>query len=146
MRRAGLIIAGLGALELVTLALWCAWRVWRGEGLPPATLEAELFCGLVMAAGFALAALSILQTGFGALDRFFQAALERSAPRPAKDESPAARKPHAPDGPAPGRVVRRGAIGSRPYAEFSDGAVEVQTLLGPRRFGSLPEAIEFIGA
>lgn len=43
-------------------------------------------------------------------------------------------------------IVTRGAVGGREYMLFRDGSVVVETLLGPRRFLSLSEAQEFIGA
>ena len=47
---------------------------------------------------------------------------------------------------APAEVVTRGALNGRDYVLFRDGSVVVETLLGPRRFGSITEAQEFIGA
>jgi hypothetical protein len=47
---------------------------------------------------------------------------------------------------AAGEVVTRGALNGRDYVLFRDGSVVVETLLGPRRFGSITEAQEFIGA
>lgn len=47
---------------------------------------------------------------------------------------------------APSEVVTRGALNGRDYVLFRDGSVVVETLLGPRRFGSITEAQEFIGA
>jgi predicted component of type VI protein secretion system len=43
-------------------------------------------------------------------------------------------------------IVTRGALAGRDYVLFRDGSVVVETLLGPRRFLSLSEAQEFIGA
>ncbi len=43
-------------------------------------------------------------------------------------------------------IVTRGALNGRDYVLFRDGSVVVETLLGPRRFGSVTEAQEFIGA
>ncbi len=43
-------------------------------------------------------------------------------------------------------VVTRGALNGRDYVLFRDGSVVVETLLGPRRFQSITEAQEFIGA
>jgi hypothetical protein len=43
-------------------------------------------------------------------------------------------------------IVTRGALAGRDYVLFRDGSVVVETLLGPRRFLSLNEAQEFIGA
>lgn len=48
---------------------------------------------------------------------------------------------------APGReIVTRGALNGRGYALFRDGSVVVETLLGPKRFGSMTDAQEFIVA
>jgi hypothetical protein len=43
-------------------------------------------------------------------------------------------------------VVTRGALNGRDYILFRDGSVVVETLLGARRFPSITEAQEFIGA
>ncbi len=43
-------------------------------------------------------------------------------------------------------VVTRGALNGRDYVLFRDGSVVVETLLGARRFPSITEAQEFIGA
>ena len=45
-----------------------------------------------------------------------------------------------------GDVVTRGALNGRDYILFRDGSVVVETLLGSRRFPSITEAQEFIGA
>lgn len=47
---------------------------------------------------------------------------------------------------AAGDVVTRGALNGRDYVLFRDGSVVLETLLGPRRFASIGEAQEFIGA
>lgn len=47
---------------------------------------------------------------------------------------------------APNEVVTRGALNGRDYVLFRDGSVVVETMLGPRRFKSITEAQEFIGA
>ena len=47
---------------------------------------------------------------------------------------------------APSDIVTRGALNGRDYVLFRDGSVVVETLLGPRRFPSITEAQEFIGA
>jgi hypothetical protein len=82
--------------------------------------------------------LAALDRGFGALDRFFQEALARSARR-ASDlaQQTQTSEPLA---------EQRGMLGDRPYVVESDGSVIVETLLGMRRFGSLREAEEFVGA
>lgn len=47
---------------------------------------------------------------------------------------------------ASNEIVTRGALKGRDYVLFRDGSVVVETLLGPRRFPSIGEAQEFIGA
>jgi hypothetical protein len=42
-------------------------------------------------------------------------------------------------------IVERGLLKDRPYILFGDGSIEVETLLGMRRFTSLADAYEFIG-
>jgi hypothetical protein len=135
MMRFGLILATLGGLALV---IFCGALVANAP-LPRATdmhsMEIMVMLASVQIAGFAVAILAALRNGFGALDRFFQAALARSTP-----PSPPVREP------APLKLVRRGAIGARAYALFEDGSVEAETLLGLRRFRSFAEAVDFIGA
>jgi hypothetical protein len=84
--------------------------------------------------GFGLAILGALQTGFGALKNFFDTVLERTA-RPGE---PVVKKPVS-------KVVERGRLKDRPYVLFGDGTIEVETLLGLRRFASFKDAREFIG-
>ncbi len=43
------------------------------------------------------------------------------------------------------KVVERGRLKDRPYVLFGDGSIEVETLLGQRRFASFKDAREFIG-
>lgn len=43
-------------------------------------------------------------------------------------------------------IVTRGELNGRDYVLFRDGSVLIETLLGPRRFASISEAQEFIGA
>ncbi len=123
--------------------------------------------------GFGLSLLGLLQTGFSALNRFFDAVLERTAKRQEFDQSmarveaaalraePASRpgaqpqragapsqsyKPAPSAKPQPrGKIVERGLLKDRAYVLFGDGSIEVETLLGLRRFPSLREASEFIG-
>jgi hypothetical protein len=45
-----------------------------------------------------------------------------------------------------GDVVTRGELNGRDYVLYRDGSVLIETLLGPRRFASISEAQEFIGA
>jgi hypothetical protein len=80
-----------------------------------------------------------------------------NAPLPAQQQQPPQQQPQQPQqqlSPAQlmtlrqstSEVVTRGALSGRDYVLFRDGSVVVETLLGPRRFVSLTEAQEFIGA
>lgn len=119
--------------------------------------------------GFGVGIIGALQTGFGALNRFFAAVLARSgqaraqtvATSPAypvtQSSAPSSnyRAAHAP-APAPTRaiarqqpvqprkILERGWVKDRAYVLFVDGSVEVETMLGRRIFPSLQEAQEFI--
>jgi hypothetical protein len=68
--------------------------------------------------------------------------LAASQPVPA----PAANAPEpARERPAP-PCVERGEIAARPYRKFADGSVEIDTLLGARRFATMEDACAFVGA
>ena len=94
--------------------------------------------------GFGLAVLGALKDGFGALNRFFDAVLQRSS---------GARPTPMPTAPEPDPVVTvpNGSDRSpqaphrdRNYVILPDGSVEVETLLGTRIFATLDEARDFI--
>jgi hypothetical protein len=90
--------------------------------------------------GFALAILGALRAGVATLRQFFEAVLQRAA---------AAKAQPAPPNPAPldpEAVVERGWIRDRPFVRYADGSVEVETLLGVRRFTSFSDAEGFVGS
>jgi hypothetical protein len=117
-------------------------------------------CGIV--SGFGVGIIGALQTGFGALNKFFEAVLARSQQSRTHAATPslaptqaAARAAVEPlRQPAPRNVARapaqsrkiqeRGWVKDRAYLLFTDGSVEVETMLGRRKFPSLQEAQEFI--
>ena len=89
----------------------------------------------LVGSGFGLALIGALQTGFGALNRFFSAVLNRSARRTAS----------APVTTAPvDRSAAEPLRERRPYHILADGSVEVETIVGTRRFETMQEAREFI--
>ena len=97
--------------------------------------------------GFGMALLGALRDGFGALNRFFDAVLQRAAtPRPAPMPEPP---------PEEAEMVVAPSVDIRPpvaapqkrernYVIRQDGSVEVETLLGTRVFATLDEARDFI--
>lgn len=97
--------------------------------------------------GFGLAVLGALKDGFGALNRFFDAVLQRSSgPRPtpmpaaAEAETVVAAVPNGSDRSPSAAAQNR----DRNYTILPDGSVEVDTLLGTRIFATLDEARDFI--
>ncbi len=95
----------------------------------------------LIASGFGLALVGSLQTGFGALNRFFEAVLVRSG-----QKSQAAALPTGAVNESFRReeVVEAAPRAGRPYRTFADGSVEVETIVGNRRFRSMVEARDFI--
>jgi hypothetical protein len=86
--------------------------------------------------GFGVAILGALQTGFGALSKFFESVLERTAK---SNPATLANRPEQPR-----KIVERGWLKDRAYVLFMDGSVEIETMLGRRLFPSLQDAQEFI--
>jgi hypothetical protein len=86
--------------------------------------------------GFGVAILGVLQTGFGALNRFFESVLERTAR--SGGNVIAAHPPQSK------KIIERGWLKDRAYLLFVDGSVEIETMLGRRLFPSLQDAQEFI--
>jgi hypothetical protein len=133
----GLLVAALG-----WIFPWLApLRGDRGAEALAGGIAAALSAGSVpqnmILTGFGIAILGALQTGFGALDRFFAAILERSG-RASSAADTLAQKDDD--------VVERGRIGGRGFVRYADGSVEVETLLGVRRFDSLEDARGFVGS
>ena len=125
----GLFVATIGwALLLATMV----------PGRLPAALHGDLVevARCLIGSGFALAVIGALQNGFGALNRFFNAALDRSNARAAPAPSPVA-PPDVDPSVEPSRQ-------RRPYQILADGSVEVETIVGTRRFDSMAEARDFI--
>jgi hypothetical protein len=122
-----LLLSGAPTLQIFAAAI--------GHKLPfdmPAISQATIL------SGFGLAILGALQTGFGALKHFFDTVLERTARPGAHPGDTIGKKPVT-------KVVERGRLKDRPYVLFGDGSIEVETLLGQRRFASFKDAREFIG-
>jgi hypothetical protein len=118
-----LLLSGAPTLQIFVAAI--------GHKLPvdmPAIAQATIL------SGFGLAIVGALQTGFSALKHFFDTVLERtSRPGEAANKKPVT------------KVVERGRLKDRPYVLFGDGSIEIETLLGQRRFASFKDAREFIG-
>jgi len=75
------------------------------------------------------------------LKQFFDSILERTAQTAPKMEMAVAIPKNEP----PKKIVERGVLKDRPYRLFGDGTIEIETMLGLRRFASIQEAYEFIG-
>ncbi|MGP8233444.1 MAG: hypothetical protein ACLQL2_12400 [Methylovirgula sp.] len=122
-----LLLSGAPALALYAAAF--------GHKLP---FDMTAIAQATILSGFGLAVLGALQSGFGALNNFFDRVLERTARSGEVAAAAPRKKPVA-------NVVQRGRLKDRPYVLFGDGTIEVETLLGLRRFTSFKEAREFVG-
>jgi hypothetical protein len=122
---------------------------------PGALANLPMIAECTIMTGFGLGIVGTLKTGFSALQNFFDEILERTARSaaqlpskepgaavPAKEPVAVRREPHAGK---PTKIVERGRLKDRAYVLFGDGSVEVETLLGLRRFASVGEAYDFIG-
>jgi hypothetical protein len=145
---AGLLIATLGWGLLLSYLL-----VMPYDAPAPAAAESRdparfilIFGENAVISGFALAVLGALEKALHLLTRLAGGAA------PARMASARGATPPAPANPpflqqrSPSEVVTRGALNGRDYVLFRDGSVMIETLLGPRRFASIAEAQEFIGA
>jgi hypothetical protein len=167
----GFMVVALGwALLLTAEPALVIYTNFTGRNLPSlANLAAIAQCAIIT--GFGLAIVGTLRTGFGALKNFFDTVLERTAhrganvgsaepraalpkakaepsftPAPVRAPAPAASvvTRHEPRLAKKAKIVERGRLKDRGYVLFGDGSVEVETLLGLRRFASLGEAHKFI--
>ncbi len=133
----GLAVAAIGWTVLLgETAIVDILSVKVPRPLPP-TFHVDLvdIAKCIIASGFGFAVIGALQSGFGTLNRFFSAVLVRSEQRASVHASgaPTVDVPSAP------------ARDKRPYRLLADGSIEVETILGTRRFATMKEAREFIG-
>ncbi|OJY02764.1 MAG: hypothetical protein BGP04_05445 [Rhizobiales bacterium 62-17] len=92
--------------------------------------------------GFGCVIVQTLREGFGALQRFFDAILTRTA-RPSVVPPPP--EPVVDAEPKGDVIVDRGWIKDRPYVVYADGSTEIETRIGMRRFKSHQDARAFVG-
>ncbi|SFK04666.1 hypothetical protein [Methylocapsa palsarum] len=131
----GLMIVTLGWTMLLSAPrLGELFALWGHPMEAPSRFD--MIAQILILSGFGAAILGVLQTGFGALNKFFEAVLARTTQSSGKaGDQPLARQR---------QIVERGWVKDRAYVLFTDGAVEVETMLGRRHFPSLQEAKEFI--
>jgi hypothetical protein len=139
----GLTLAVIGWAMLLGETAIADFMTIQNPRVLPATFHNDFVdvAKTLIFSGFGLALVGSLQTGFGALNRFFEAVLVRSGQKSQSQAlavapvTEAYTREVAPD-PSP----RMG----RPYRTFPDGSVEVETIVGNRRFRSMDEARDFI--
>ncbi len=146
----GLAAAAVGWVLLILALLLSDAMLRAGSLVAIISLRSDIVtvAQTAILSGFALAAVGSLRSGFGALNRFFEAVLHRSAatarPVPAAPPppDPPAPVPQPIERPAPSKPGRGGRRSN--YVILPDGSVEVETLLGTRIFATLDEARDFI--
>jgi hypothetical protein len=144
---AGLLVATLGWALLLTypmLAYSLASATGAAEARDPARFIL-IFGENAVITGLAIAMLGAVERMIALLNRQPAAA---SASKPAASTRPSVTltQPQLLSARPTSEIVTKGALAGRDYVQFRDGSVVVETLLGPRRFLSLTEAQEFIGA
>jgi hypothetical protein len=129
------MIAALGWTFLLSAAQLNSFvSSWAGQSAPFLNIPNIALCTILT--GFGMAILGALQTGFGTLNKTFDAPLERSTSSRSKGvtQHPAQQR----------KIIERGWVKDRAYVQFMDGSVEVETMLGRRIFPSLQDAQEFL--
>ena len=131
----GLLVAAIGWALLLGEATVADLLVIKIARVTSPTFHGDLveIAKCLIGSGFGLAILGGLLTGFGALNRFFGAVLTRSSQRHV-----AATPPASPI------VAHPEPSEHRPYRLLPDGSVEVETILGTRRFETMSDARDFI--
>ena len=133
----GLAVAAIGWALLIGAAMLAERLAKTGAaGAPGLHEDLVEIARCLIGSGFGLALIGALQTGFGALNRFFSAVLSRSTSRAAPMQAPVA--------PPPVDRAAEPLRERRPYQILADGSVEVETIVGTRRFDTMDEAREFI--
>lgn len=133
----GFMIVALGwALLFSTPQLAELLASFTGRSMNAGYLNLPNIAFCTILTGFGVAILGALQTGFGALNKFFESVLERTSKSGANSR---ANRPQQPR-----KIIERGWLKDRAYVLFMDGSVEIETMLGRRLFPSLQDAQEFI--
>ncbi len=156
----GLVLVVLGWLALVADLVLADAQLQAGSLVAVLSLKGDIasLSEMLVVTGLGLSILGGLREGFGALNRFFDAVLQRSSsPRPTPmPEPPAAdfdeeiaparggAERGAPDVAIPSAPMSPMSPAGRNYQILPDGSVEVDTLLGTRVFASMDEARDFI--
>ena len=144
---AGLLVATLGWGLLLSYPLLASYSgtVAGGAEMRDPARFILIFGENAVVTGLAVALLGAMEKAISLLGR---QSSTPSSPKPAAPprQSPTTQSPQLMGPRQTSEIVTKGAMSGRDYVLFRDGSVVVETLLGPRRFLSLTEAQEFIGA
>ncbi len=148
----GLAMVVLGWIVLVGDLLVSDAQLTAGGLVAVLAVKSDIatLAQLLVVTGIGLAILGGLREGFGALNGFFDAVLQRSAsqrPTPVQEPSRDVDDDDFDMAPSVGNRVAAEYASHAParnYTILPDGSVEVETLLGTRVFASKDEARDFI--
>jgi hypothetical protein len=147
----GLALVILGWVVLVADLTLSDSVLKEGSLVAVLSLKADIvtLAQTLVITGLGLVIVGALRDGFGALNRFFDAVLQRSStPRPAPMPDPPTADVEHGDltavTPGGDRILSPAPHRDRNYVVLPDGSVEVETLLGTRIFATLDEARDFI--
>jgi hypothetical protein len=144
----GLLIVTLGWALLLSYTLLAPLTVGAapgGELRDPARFLLLLGENAIIT-GFGVALLGALAALEKGLSLPARPASGASPPRPAAAAARPSQPPLTLQRQQSEEIVTKGAMAGRDYVLFRDGSVLVETLLGPRRFPTLSDAQQFIGA
>jgi len=148
------LAGGSGACVFWAALLWAVFAPnpfpFEGFGHPAlARHHLITICQAGLFTSLALLLLGVLRHGFAALQRFFDSIAQRSnrtqVNAASPDAAPESRPPEGGAGRTESPQEKAELFPGRRYRCYSDGAVEVETLLGTRKFGSIEEARLFVG-
>lgn len=135
------VFTGLGALSLGIFIIGCS--ALRSDS-PEIWIHRLMALAIVQSILIAAVSMKILPV----LERGRSLTRVTAAPRsaPAVEPPRMSAMPTPPPLPAPPKAVVGGQLAGREFLEYEDGSIEIDTLVGRRRFVSLDAAREFVGA
>lgn len=150
VRRRGSVVAfsvfvGLGALSLGIFIIGCSALRADSPEIWIHRLMALAIVQSILIAAVSLRILPVLERG-GSLKRVTAAPRRTVAIEPPRMSPMPMPLPTPPPLPAPPKAVIGGQLAGREFLEYDDGSIEIDTLVGRRRFVSLEAAREFVGA
>ncbi|CCB67512.1 MULTISPECIES: hypothetical protein [unclassified Hyphomicrobium] len=137
------VFAGLGALSVGIFIIGCSALRSDSPEIWIHRLMALAIVQSILIAAVSMKILPVLERG-RSLTKV--SATPRRAPALEPPRMSPMPMPTPPPLPSPPKAVVGGQLAGREFLEYGDGSIEIDTLVGRRRFASLDAAREFVGA